>query len=146
MLLDAKKLWIEGGYGLNNNFEVSIRRIKKYGKDKGLKSGNVDLILIDLFLALRDNPTLYRTDDNICFCGCTIRNSGTNLIHRMFQKIDAKSADIIEIENKLLTDELNAKIITYIEKDNKSYTDKFGPNRDPYWYEMPTFKRWLRIR
>ena len=145
ILFDAKKLWIEGGYDLNNDFNISIARIKKYGYEKKVDQQIVDSILIDLFMELRENPFKYKTESNICSCGCDITNSATNLIHCIFKKIDEASISIQEATNKVIVEQLNQKIISYMEKENEKYTLENGP-RDPKWYEMPTFKKWLRIK
>ena len=69
MLFDAKKLWIEGGYGLHNDFAISMNRIHKHGTEKNLSSAEVDVILVEFFLELREEPRQYMTDDYSCFCG-----------------------------------------------------------------------------
>jgi len=145
ILFDAKKLWVEGGYDLNNQFESSIVRIKKYGDEKKVDQQIVDALLIDLFMELRDNPTKYRTEGNVCFCGCGMTNSATNIIHTMFKLIDETAMSIQEALNKNIVDSLNKKIVEYMEGENKKYLEEFGP-KEYKWYNMPTFKKWLRIK
>lgn len=141
LLFDAKKLWEEGGYAVNNIFEVSMERIRKYGTEKKVDSQIVDAILIDLFIELKNEPTKYITEGYVCSCGCSGTNSATNLIHCMFKKIDGVAISVQEAVNKSIVDQLNQKIINYMEKENDKYLKDYGP-RDAKWYEMPTFAKW----
>ncbi len=128
MLIDAKKLWIEGGYSLNNPYEIMIAGIRNYAQKKKVSQDNLDLILVDFFIQLRKDPFAFKTEGNVCKqCSCDITNSGTNAIHYLFKQIDNKQTELIISEQERFTTELNQKIITYMEEDNAKYMEEFGP-------------------
>ena len=127
MLYNAKQRWTAGGYGINNQFERSLRRIKTEGKNKGLTADETNLIIIDFFLELEEDLEKYRFKDNICPCGCELRNSGTAAIHEMFTRIDKKSKENEKRKNKEFEQSINKMIISHIEKDNAKYVEEFGP-------------------
>lgn len=146
MLIDAKKLWVEGGYSQNNPYEVFISRVRQHAESINLSSEELDLVLVDFFIDLRKDPMMYRTEGNVCLqCNCEITNSGTNATHYIFRKIDELKRITVKEQQELFTKALNQKLLDYIEADNAKYTELYGPNRASYWYEMPTFKRWAKI-
>lgn len=145
MLIDAKKLWVEGGYSLDNPFEKMIAGVRNHARVNHLSQEELDLILIDFFIELRSEPKKYRTKDNVClYCSCDITNSGTNAIHYLFSQIDKRKADLINLEQERFTQALNQKIVAYMQADNEAYTEKHGP-KEYKWYEIPTFKSWVGI-
>ena len=146
MLIDAKKLWVEGGYGIHNPYEIFISRVRQQAKAVEISENELELILIDFFISLRKDPMMYRTEGNVCLqCNCEITNSGTNATHYIFRKIDEAKKQNLKIQEDLFTKALNQKLLDYIEADNAQYTALYGPDRSPYWYEIPTFKKWFKF-
>lgn len=128
MHIDGKKLWIEGGYGLHNNYETSIARVRHQARVMHLPQDELDLILISFFIDLRKDPKMYRVKDNICQqCNCAGNNSGTNAIHYLFRKIQEKKLELVAIEQDLFNQSLNQKIDLYIKEDNERYIKEHGP-------------------
>lgn len=133
MLIDAKKLWLDGGYGVDNEFGRSMKRIRQHGKSKGVSDAAIDNMLVDFFIELREDPKKYITENNECFCGCTIRNSGTNAIHALFRRLDDEAARVEADYNEVMLKELNSKIMEYVKAENERYIKKHGPKKRTFF-------------
>jgi hypothetical protein len=133
MLIDSKKLWTEGGYGRDNPYEIFIARVRAEARTHFVSQEELDLILIDFFIALRSDPMTYRTEGNKCiYCSCELTNSGTNATHYIFSCIHKKKDELMLIEQDRFTTALNQKITSYITKDNEEYIAKFGPKEEAF--------------
>jgi len=75
--------------------------------------------LVDYFLEISKNPKKYISDK--CVCGCTIGNSGTNLIHSIFKSIDKEQAKYLKAINKMFAKKLNARVNKYVKKRESNY-------------------------
>ena len=105
MLIDAKKLWVEGGYGIHNPYEIFISRVRQQAKAVEISENELELILIDFFISLRKDPMMYRTEGNVCLqCNCEITNSGTNATHYIFRKIDEAKKQNLKTQEKVEVD------------------------------------------
>ena len=145
LLFDAKKLWVEGGYVFHNPYETFIARVRDEARNQKISQEDLDLILIDFFMELREDPMKYRTEGNKCEqCSCVITNSGTNATHYIFNQIRDKKAGLLKTEQDRFTLALNNKIAEYIKRDNEEYIEQYGPKEEVpiHWTDkaFPTFK------
>ena len=147
MLIDAKKIWISGGYGLHHNFEKSLKYIRNYGAERNIMPVITETILSEVFIELASNETKYMFEDFICPCGCEINKSATALIHEITSRIDNKSDEIEKRIDKELTNNLNIQIQAFMEKDNAEYLEE-NKLAMMTWSQrnLPTFRRWMRIK
>lgn len=116
-LFDAKKLWIEGGYGINNPYEIFLTRVNREANARSVSQNDLTLILIDFFIELRKEPKKYRTKNNECVqCPCNVFNSGTNATHYICKKIQEKQVNNIKIAADVFSKSLNEKLNTYVKE------------------------------
>lgn len=144
MLIDAKKIWISGGYGLHHNFEHSLKYIRQYATGKNINPTITETILSEIFIELAQDEKKYIYTDFICPCGCEIDKSATALIHEVIFRIDNQADEIEKRINMELTNNLNQQIIAYMIKNDEDYL-KVNSVFKETWFDKytPTFKKWL---
>ena len=127
MIIDAKRIWISGGYGKDNTLEASISFLKSYAMKKNIPTDVYDQVISLFFLELKEDEGKYRYKDDVCPCGCGINKSGTAAVHEIMRRLDEKALEVDEMRSVHLVNELNSKIVQYMKKDNEKYVKEFGP-------------------
>ena len=147
MIIDAKRIWVSGGYGNNNRFEPSMRFVRAYAEKNKVNSAICDAVIANFFIELKTDERKYRFEGNVCPCGCGINKSGTAAVHELLKRIDKKSTALQQKIEDTLADEINALIINHMKKDNEEYIAKHAPLKGT-WGErnLPTFRKLLRIK
>jgi len=120
--MNAKTLWNAGGYGRDNDYYVSMKRIRQHGEQKGIKKIVVDMLLAGFFQEIKNDPHAYISDT--CVCGCEIGNSGTNAIHSLFKQLDAKAKEMQEKIDLIIDDDFNKMIKRINQKNKTSFRSK----------------------
>lgn len=164
--IDARKLWDEGGYSKDHDFDISMRWLKKQADERGMPQTELDLILTEFFIELSKDPKKYFNEEgditfinkntgeksivrgHRCDCkneGCLNTNSGTYAVHHIRDKMDEWLMKKQKEDNDIFTERLNKMIIAHIEDDNKAYLEEHGPKKYK-WHDMPTFKKMFRIK
>lgn len=111
-MLDFEQLWVDEGYGKDNDFGVSLRFIEKELSD--LPKDLLELVLLKVFTDIANGKKFSTTG---CTCGCGIENSGTDVIHyiisevrKLYEKDRISHAKLLQERfNKILNSRLKGK-------------------------------------
>jgi len=147
MLIDAKKIWISGGYGLHNNFETSLKYIRQYGAEKNIAPIITETILSEIFITLASEEDKYIFEGFKCPCGCGIDKSGTALIHEIISRLDTKAQEVETRIAQEQTNNLNEMIKAHMTKIDADYLEA-NPVVLSSWSQrnLPTFRKILRLK
>jgi hypothetical protein len=124
MILDFENLFAPYSEGGTHPFSEKERWLRRKAQELDISTAILDSVIMEIFIDLSKGRQF---DVNHCPCNCGIDKPGTAITHAILARAIAVDSTLRREATNKLQEEINTKIISYIEEQNAKYIMENAP-------------------